>query len=349
MNTSKKIKLIFILIIMIVVGYVVFNQLFYKPPAPPTIIEPNEPEEPDETPPTSEEEEVFDGIYVDKIPYVDVSNEVKLVHEVNQAFTNPLSIYQWEQTTMPVYRKKKYDIAQLNATATQLYQTIEIEKDELTCSTLDQDEWEIVVCEFEQGYIEVIQDGSFYIILHDVKEVKIDFYEVDYIESIIEESWLKKIIPWDEYEVVLEMVHYDSVDQEIVDISIVEKTDETYKEKLMLNFSHQHSSIIGLSKTADRGEKIMDVNITSMDDIDDLIKDGKFDSTIVDKTKLDQIELLGFELLYDDTTYKNAIIPSIHVLTTSLLESYVNCFEAQGIVIHPLKVIATSELYIRVR
>ncbi len=346
MSIDKKIAVIIVLIGMIVVGYVVFNQLFYNPPTSPIIIEPNEP---DETPPNSDEEDVFEGIYVEKIPYVDISNEVILVHQVNQVFTNPLSIYQWEQTTMPVYRKEKYEIAKLHEIALRLYQTIDIEKDELMCSTLDQDEWEIVVCEFEQGYIEVVQDGSFYIILHNNEEVKIDSYDIDYIEGIIEESWLKNIISWDEYEVVLEKVHYDSIDQEIVDISIVEKTDEKYKEKLMLDFSYQHSSIVGLSKTADRGEEIMDVDIISMDSIDGLIEEGKYESILVDQTNIDEIEVLGYELFYDGTTYKNAITPTIHVLTTSLLDSYVNCFEAQGIVVHPLKVMATSELYIRVR
>lgn len=349
MNIDKKIKGTLVLIVIIVVGYVAFNQLFYNPPEPPTIIEPSDPKEQDDTPPSNDEEEDFDGIYVERIPYVDISNEVMLVHEVSQAFVNPLSMYQWEQTTMPVYKKENHDIEKLNEIASGLYQTIDIEKDELTCSALDQDNWEVVVCEFEQGYIEVVQDGSFYIILHNVEEVKIDSYDIDYIERVIEESWLFNIIPWNEYEVVLERIHYDSVDQEIVDISIVEKTDEKYKEKLMLNFSQQHSSITGLSKTADRGEKIMDVDIISMDSIDGLIEEGKYESILVDQSNINEIEVLGYELLYDETTFKDAITPRIHVLTTSLLDSYVNCFEAQGIVVHPLKVMATSELYIRIR
>jgi hypothetical protein len=144
------------------------------------------------------------------------------------------------------------------------------------------------------------------------------------------------------------MIHYDTFDQEIVDVSLVETSDEKFREKISLSFSYEHSTIVGISKTPDRVEKIMDVDILPMEDVDKMIESNNFSSILVDESNLNEIEIVGYELVYNYLSYANAIVPTIHVITTSSMDSYVDCFEAEGIVIHPLQMIATDEKNIRI-
>lgn len=355
MDLIKKTKLLLALIVVIVVGYVVYNQLFYEPSQGPIIEQPTNGDHDNDNPNEEEaplnDDDPFDGLLVRWIPYIDQTNHVKQVNEASQALSNPTSLYDWENKVLPVYKKKEYTFEQMTDFAQTLFVKLDGEPEDIDCSTLDQDGWRLILCEFELGYLEVVQDGSYYIILLDEQLIEIKEINLETVKSAIETSWISSMIPWQDYEYVIEMVHYDTLNREILDISIVETTDSPYKEKMTITFSSDYNSIVGISKSSKRGDILMNTPIKEITDINQDIVKNNYYSVIVNESNLNEVEILGYELLYDTTLFQNALVPTIHVITTSTMDSYVNCFdndfEEDKIVVHPLKIIAVESDNIR--
>ena len=67
------------------------------------------------------------------------------------------------------------------------------------------------------------------------------------------------------------------------------------------------------------------------------------------KNEITEIEILGYGVTYDSEMFMNVVVPMIHVYVTSEKENFANCFDVEGIVIHPMKVIAFDKTKIRAR
>lgn len=348
MDLYKRIKIASVLVIVLIVGYALYNHFFYEPPIKTPIIN-NPIIVPD---PTDEEpiEEPFDGIYVDLMPIVDESDRVRLYMSEDELFQSPFVAYEWKEINLPVYEKVHLTLEEIDSKVEALFTQLDIDTSNKVCDDFNQDGLELTTCEFEDGYLEVVQDGSYYIIFHGDSIVPLESFEISDIKLAIQTSWLSTIVDVDTMDVVIENYSYDTYGEKVYEVVIVNNNDEFgYHEKFKLMISYENLSISGISKNADQGKEIKQYAILSPSQVDENIKLGLYYSTMVDNVMFEGVTILGYGLTYDTSMFSNVIIPVVEVYVTSADPTFTDCFDVEGIVIHPLKVIAINQENLRAR
>lgn len=347
MDLIKRIKFIIVLLIILIVGYVLYNQIFYVPPErtpisnnPIIVPDPNE-EVPIEQP--------FEGIVVEWMPIVDESDRVKLYLNQDELFQSPLILYSWNDLNLPVYQKLNLTEQEIDLRMEKLLKDLTFEITNKQCDDLNQDDLKVSMCVFDQGYSEVVQDGSFYVILHGENIIPIESYEVDDIKNAIQDSWISSLVNLDNIEVLIKNQSYDTFGEKVYEIVITKMDKFAYEEKYTLMVSYLEQAIVGISKNADRGEEIKRYPILSVEQINKNIKQGLYFSNMVDPNMLKDVTILGYGLTYNTTMFSNVILPIVEVYVTSDDPSFVNCFDVKGIVVHPLKAFAIDPINIRAK
>jgi hypothetical protein len=348
MDLLKRIKFATVLLIVVVVGYAIYNQYFYEPPYKestinhPVIVPDREEEDP--------EEEPFNGVMVEWMPIIDESDRVKLYMSEDELFQSPFVMYKWEKMNLPIYEKIELTFEQINDKTQKLFDQLNIETTNNQCEDYNQDGLKLSMCNFDQGYLEVVQDGSLYVIFHDENTIALDSYELSDINQALQSSWISNLVDLDNMDVMIEEQSYDTFGEKVYQIVIVDKNREFgYKEKYTLMLSYENKSINGISKNSDLGRQIKQYDVLSQVEIDTNIKEGLYYSIMVEPDMLENIIIMGYGLSYDTSMFSNVIIPIVEVYTTSTDSSFTNCFDAEGIVIHPLKVIGINPTNIRAK
>lgn len=344
----KKIKLIAFIIICVIFGYVIYNQFFYVP-TPPVDVPGHpiaDPDDNDDDP----NDEPFDGIIVDWMPFVDDSDRVALYLSDEEMLSIRTVDYQWESKSYSVYEKAFYDSEEQLDIAQHIFDKTKVSISNLRCETIDQDGLLLVTCQFDEGYLEVLQDGSYYIIFHDEGVVPLLSYEIDDVYEAILNSWVNDLIELESWELVLNDLHYDTFGEPIYDYIIVESLNvDEYQTIYSLNISIMNQSIVGLSKNSDVVGIIETYQVLTIQEIQSYLELGLFESSMVLKNEIAEVDILGYGVTYDSEMFMNVVVPMIHVYVTSEKENFANCFDVEGIVIHPMKVIAFDKSKIRAR
>ncbi len=348
MFKTKDIRIIAIIIVSVVIGYVLYNQLFYSPTipidTPGNIIE--EPDDNDEEP----NDQPFEGVLVDWMPYSDESDRVKLYISEDELLSIKTMNYHWESKAYPVYEKAYYTLEEQIAKANHVLEKTELDVHDLVCEDFNQDGLGLVMCQFEEGYLEVLQDGSYYIIFFELGVVPISSYDYEVVLEAIMESWINDVIELDSWELVLNDLHYDTFGNPIYDYIIVESLDTyDYQTIYSLSISSVDQKIVGISKNSDVVDVFDTYQVLSIEEINSYLKQGLFHSSMVTINELPEVEIIGYGLTYDDKMFLNVVVPILHIYVTSEKSNFSDCFDVKGIVVHPIKMIAFDKSKIRVR
>lgn len=333
------------MLIVVIVGYALYNQFFYESPKKePTINHPiivdSQEEKPDEPP--------FEGIIVEWMPIVDETDRVKLYMNEDELFNSPFILYEWQKMELPVYKKIDLSFEEIDEKTEDLFNKLQLDITNQQCEDYNQDGLKVSMCNFDQGYLEVVQDGSFYIIFHDDTMIPIQSFEVDDIKKAIQSSWIANVVNLETFEVFIENKSYDTFGEMVYDVVLLDKKDGfDYQEKYKIMFSYETKRISGISKNADKGKPIKSYDVLLPHQIEENIQEGLYYSLMVEPSLLKEITIKGYGLTYDTSMFTNVIIPIVNVYTTSDHPTYTSCFDASGIVVHPLKVIGIDPTNIR--
>jgi hypothetical protein len=345
---KNKVKVTVFIIICVVFGYVIYNQFFYAP-TPPIDVPGHPIADPDETD-DEPNDEPFDGIIVDWMPFVDDSDRIALYLFEDEILSIKTVDYQWESKSYSVYEKAFFDLDEQLEITQHIVDKTNVIISNLRCENVDQDGLLLVACQFDEGYLEVLQDGSYYVIFHDIGVIPIVSYEKEDMLDAIMNSWINELIELESWDLVLNDLHYDTFGEPIYDYIIVESLNvDEYQTIYSINISTVDQSIVGLSKNSDVVNIIETYEVLTIQEIQSYLELGLFESSMVLKNEITEIEILGYGVTYDSEMFMNVVVPVIHVYVTSEKENFANCFDVEGIVIHPIKVIAFDKTKIRAR
>ncbi len=346
MFNKKHIKITIISIITIIFVYILYNQFFYAPDHDPLIPDDND----DIVDPGNGSDDPFEGLWLTPMPFVDDTERVFLYLSEDQLLRSNLVDYDWQNKRVTAYQKVDHDFEKLQQIQQQMFDTAMIEATGILCNTYDQEDLKLVICEFDQGYYEIMQDGSYYLVFHQQYTIHLETITYHDVANALEGSWIEAMIGWEEYDLVLDDISYDTFGEEIYHYAIVkDKNQRDFQTIYTLIISNQDQAIMGISKNSDITEVIDSFDVITTEDIDRYLKQGAFYSTMVTKEEIEEIQILGYALTYDSSLFVDAVIPVIKVYVTSNLPSFEDCFDVDGIVVHPIKIIAIDHDHIRTR